>query len=158
MPPSLRLLLASLLLCAHSNAAENSRPHIILIMGDDHGWEEWLSHDNFFDLNPSLSRNGGPPEIIKGESSEILIAQSIRFIEAAGKSGQPFFAVIWFGSPHEPYSGFPADLALYDDLPSQVPEEGDRHLRRGRPRLCASRKKEAGLAGLRAEKPDRCGL
>ncbi len=42
MPPSLRLLLASLLLCAHSNAAENSRPHIILIMGDDHGWEEWL--------------------------------------------------------------------------------------------------------------------
>jgi arylsulfatase A-like enzyme len=27
--------------------------------------------------------------------------------------------VIWFGSPHEPYSGLPADLALYDDLPAK---------------------------------------
>ena len=24
------------------------------------GFHEWLSHDNFFELNPSLSRNGGP--------------------------------------------------------------------------------------------------
>ena len=26
-------------------------------------------------------------------------------------------ALVWFGSPHEPYSGLPKDLALYDDLP-----------------------------------------
>ena len=26
------------------------------------GFHEWVSHDNFFELNPSLSRNGGPPE------------------------------------------------------------------------------------------------
>ena len=26
-------------------------------------------------------------------------------------------AVVWFGSPHEPYSGLEKDLALYDDLP-----------------------------------------
>lgn len=226
MHSSLRLLLASLLLSALSMAAENHRPNIILMMGDDHGWEEtgynghphvktpvldemaatgfrfdrfyaahpncsptrasfltgrhpnrmgtftpgwsfrpeeitiahlmgkagyrcghfgkwhvgavkkqspvspgamgfheWLSHDNFFELNPSLSRNGGPPEVIKGESSEILIAESIRFIEAAGKSGQPFFAVVWFGSPHEPYSGLPADLALHDDLPAKYKKQ-----------------------------------
>lgn len=83
------------------------------------GFHEWLSHDNFFELNPSLSRNGGPPEIIKGESSEILIAETIRFIDRAKMSGQPFFSVVWFGSPHEPYSGLPADLALYDDLPAK---------------------------------------
>jgi arylsulfatase A-like enzyme len=27
--------------------------------------------------------------------------------------------VIWYGSPHEPYSGLPKDLALYDDLPQK---------------------------------------
>ncbi len=83
------------------------------------GFHEWLSHDNFFELNPSLSRNGGPPEVIKGESSEILIGETIRFIERAKEAGQPFYAVVWFGSPHEPYSGLPADLALYDDLPAK---------------------------------------
>lgn len=28
--------------------------------------------------------------------------------------------VVWFGSPHEPYSGFPDDLALYDNLPDSL--------------------------------------
>ncbi len=83
------------------------------------GFHEWLSHDNFFELNPSLSRNGGPPELFKGESSEILIDETIRFIDRAKKSGEPFFTVVWFGSPHEPYSGLPEDLALYDDLPAK---------------------------------------
>jgi len=83
------------------------------------GFHEWLSHDNFFELNPSLSRNGGPPEVFQGESSAILIDETIRFIDGAKKSGKPFFTVVWFGSPHEPYSGLPADLALYDDLPAK---------------------------------------
>ncbi len=83
------------------------------------GFQEWLSHDNFFELNPSLSRNGGPPEVLKGESSEILVTETIRFIGDARKSGRPFFTLVWFGSPHEPYSGLPRDLALYDDLPGK---------------------------------------
>lgn len=83
------------------------------------GFHEWLSHDNFFELDPSLSRNGGPPELFKGESSEILVRETIRFVDRARAEGAPFFAVVWFGSPHEPYSGLPADLALYDDLPSK---------------------------------------
>jgi len=81
------------------------------------GFEEWLSHDNFFELNPTLSRNGGPPEQYQGESSEIIIDETLRFIGKAKKSQQPFFAVVWFGSPHEPYSGLAKDLALYRDLP-----------------------------------------
>ncbi len=83
------------------------------------GFHEWVSHDNFFELNPSLSRNGGPPEVIKGESSEVVIREAIRFIDNAKKASQPFFTIVWFGSPHEPYSGLPADLALYDDLPAK---------------------------------------
>lgn len=36
------------------------------------GFHEWVSHDNFFELNPSLSRNGGTPETFPGESSDIV--------------------------------------------------------------------------------------
>jgi arylsulfatase A-like enzyme len=87
------------------------------------GFHEWLSHDNFFELNPSLSRNGGPPQVFKGESSAILINEAIQSIERARQSGKPFFQIIWFGSPHEPYSGLPDDLALYDDLPAKYTDK-----------------------------------
>jgi arylsulfatase A-like enzyme len=99
----------------HVGAVKKESPVSPLAMG----FHECLSHDNFFEMNPSLSRNGGPPEVFKGESSEILIAETIRFIERSKQSGKPFFTVVWFGSPHEPYSGLPADLALYDDLPAK---------------------------------------
>jgi arylsulfatase A-like enzyme len=83
------------------------------------GFDQWLSHDNFFELNPSFSRNGGPPQIYEGESSEILVQQALKFIEDSHTDQKPFFLVIWFGSPHEPYSGLPQDLAIYDDLPTR---------------------------------------
>lgn len=83
------------------------------------GFHEWVSHDNFFEMDPSLSRNGAPPEVIKGEGSEVVINEAIRFIDDAKKAGKPFFTIVWFGSPHEPYSGLPADLALYNDLPAK---------------------------------------
>lgn len=83
------------------------------------GFDHWVSHDNFFELDPALSRQGGPPEVFPGESSEVVVREAIRFIDAARSAAQPFLAVIWFGSPHEPYSGLPQDLALYDDLPAR---------------------------------------
>jgi arylsulfatase A-like enzyme len=83
------------------------------------GFDEWVSHDNFFEMNPSLSRNGGPPEVFPGESSEVVVNEAIRFIDSARQADKPFLAVVWFGSPHEPYSGLPDDLALYDDLPAK---------------------------------------
>ncbi len=83
------------------------------------GFNQWLSHDNFFELNPTFSRNGGPPQKFTGESSEIVVAETIRFLEKTRQANQPFLAVVWFGSPHEPYSGLPEDLALYDHLPSE---------------------------------------
>jgi len=83
------------------------------------GFQEWVSHDNFFEIDPQLSRNGGPPLKFEGESSAVLIDETIRFIEASTSKNQPFLAVVWFGSPHEPYSGLPEDLKLYDDLPAK---------------------------------------
>lgn len=87
------------------------------------GFDEWLSHDNFFELNPSLSRNGGPPQVFRGESSEVIVREAIEFIDRTGRDGKPFFTIVWFGSPHEPYSGLPADLALYDDLPAKYADK-----------------------------------
>ena len=84
------------------------------------GFHSWVSHDNFFEIDPILSRNGGPPEQFKGESSEIIIDETIQFIEEAQNKNKPFFAVVWFGSPHEPYSGLERDMALYENLPDSL--------------------------------------
>lgn len=99
----------------HVGAVKKESPVSPLAMG----FHECLSHDNFFEMNPSLSRNGGPPQTLQGESSAILIDEAIAIIERARQADKPFFQVIWFGSPHEPYSGLPEDLALYDDLPAK---------------------------------------
>jgi len=80
------------------------------------GFDEYLSHDNFFEMNPPLSRNGAPPEIHPGESSEIIVAEALRFVEKAHAQSNPFFVVIWFGSPHSPYSGIASDIAQYQDV------------------------------------------
>lgn len=87
------------------------------------GFDKWLSHDNFFELNPTLSRNGGPPQKYQGESSELIIAETIQFLKSAQQKKQPFFTVVWFGSPHEPYSGLDQDLALYDNLPEEYAQK-----------------------------------
>jgi arylsulfatase A-like enzyme len=83
------------------------------------GFDEYLSHDNFFEMNPPLSRNGAPPQIIPGESSEIVVGEAIRFVHKVHGEGKPFFTVVWFGSPHGPYSGLEKDIALYRDVPNE---------------------------------------
>ncbi len=83
------------------------------------GFQEYVSHDNFYEMDPLLSRNGGPPERIEGEGSEVTINETIQFIGRANAAGKKFLAVVWFGSPHEPYSGLAEDLAIYDDLPQE---------------------------------------
>jgi len=87
------------------------------------GFDTWLSHDNFFELDPVLSRNGDVPEKIQGEGSEILVSETVEFIKRARTAEKPFFAVVWFGSPHEPYSGLKKDLALYKDLRGAYPQK-----------------------------------
>ncbi len=84
------------------------------------GFDEWLSHDNFFEIDPVLSRNGETPQKIEGESSEILIDETIKFIQQSKNQNKPFLTVVWFGSPHEPFQGLPEDVALYKNLPDSL--------------------------------------
>jgi arylsulfatase A-like enzyme len=87
------------------------------------GFDEWLSHDNFFEMDPHLSRNGGAPQHFQGEGSQVIVDEAIRFMRNAKRRRQAFFTVVWFGSPHEPYSGLQKDLDLYSELPKQYRED-----------------------------------
>ena len=83
------------------------------------GFDHWLSHDNFFEMDPVLSLNGAEPKKYYGESSEILIDEAIDYMKIQHEEERPFFLVIWYGSPHEPHVGMETDLALYRDLPER---------------------------------------
>lgn len=83
---------------------------------DGQGFDDWLSHDNFFDLNPKLSRNGAEPEVVKGETSDILAAETVRFMRENHKAEKPFLIVVWFPSPHSGYKAAKKDLELYSHI------------------------------------------
>jgi arylsulfatase A-like enzyme len=82
------------------------------------GFDEWISADNFFDLDPVLGRNG-VPEKFHGDSSDIVTDEALKFIRQQAGAGAPFLAVVWFGSPHVPHEALPADKAPYAALPEK---------------------------------------
>jgi arylsulfatase A-like enzyme len=84
------------------------------------GFEESLSHDNFFEMDSELSRNGNPPEPFKGDSSEFIVDEALKFAAQVVEEEKPFFIVVWFGSPHEPYSGYDEDIAPFKNLGNEI--------------------------------------
>jgi arylsulfatase A-like enzyme len=82
------------------------------------GYDEYLAHDNFFDIDPVFSRNGAEPQQFKGESSKILVDEALGFIRKVHQEENPFFTTVWFGSPHGPYRASVEDIALYKEVPS----------------------------------------
>jgi arylsulfatase A-like enzyme len=50
-----------------------------------------------------------------GESSEVTVNAALEFIERHAEGEDPFFAVVWFGSPHNPHSAIERDRELYSD-------------------------------------------
>ncbi len=82
------------------------------------GFDEWLSADNFFDLDPVLGRNG-VPEKFHGDGSDITTDEALKFIRRQVAKGKPFLSVVWFGSPHGPHLALAADKAAYAALPEK---------------------------------------
>jgi arylsulfatase A-like enzyme len=82
------------------------------------GFDEWVSADNFFDLDPVLGRNG-VPEKFRGDGSDITMDEALKFIRRQAGAGRPFFTVVWFGNPHVPHEALPSDKALYPNLPEK---------------------------------------
>ncbi|MFT6440688.1 MAG: arylsulfatase A-like enzyme [Salibacteraceae bacterium] len=86
------------------------------------GFNEWISVSNFFDINPLMSHKGEIKEYI-GSSSQIIINQALEFI--SGQKNNPFFVVIWFGSPHDPWSALDTDKS---DLSENLEEKQKNYL------------------------------
>ena len=78
------------------------------------GFGSWLSVTNFFDRDPLLSR-GGKFESFEGDSSEIIVDEALKFAKSSKQDGRPFFAVVWYGTPHSPFKASQADIAALDD-------------------------------------------
>ena len=82
------------------------------------GFDEWISADNFFDLDPVLGRNG-VPEKFHGDGSDVTMDEALKFIRRQVAAGKSFLTVIWFGNPHTPHEALPADKARYSTLPEK---------------------------------------
>ena len=82
------------------------------------GFDEWVSVTNFYDLDPLMSRRG-EIEALQGDSSEVAVAEALKFLAKHRDSGKPTFTVIWFGSPHSPFKALPADKAAFAELDEQ---------------------------------------
>lgn len=82
------------------------------------GFDEWVSADNFFDLDPVLGRKGAP-EKFRGDGSDVVTDEALKFMRKQVNADKPFLTVIWFGSPHSPHLALPADKAAYSALPEK---------------------------------------
>ncbi len=108
----------------HLNALRG--PGVPILKSDDHnpgefGFDYWLSVTNYFDRDPILSRLGKFEEF-EGDSSEIVVAQALDFIGEQAAGDAPFFSVIWYGTPHNPFKAADVDMAAFKDL-----DEESRH-------------------------------
>ena len=61
--------------------------------------------------------SNGKPYVgaLKGDDSRLLMDRAVGFIESAARDERPFFAVIWFHTPHLPVFATPRWRALYKD-------------------------------------------
>ena len=80
------------------------------------GFDEWFSAPNFFDNDPILSRRGKAVQT-RGESSMVTVDAALEWITRESKTGEPFLAVVWFGSPHNPHTAIEQDRVLYAEQP-----------------------------------------
>lgn len=74
------------------------------------GFQTWFSVSNFFETDWTFSREGAPVPT-QGDGSDVIVAETLKWLDSLGTkgSGQPFFAVIWFGNPHTPHKPLPGD-------------------------------------------------
>ena len=88
-------------------------PGVPVLDSDPHnpghfGFDHWLTVTNFFDMNPVMSRMEKFEEF-EGDSSEIIVAEALKFIQQTKHDGDPFLTVIWYGSPHSPWEASQQD-------------------------------------------------
>jgi len=68
-------------------------------------------NDYFIGPNTTVTEN------TKGDDSRVIMDRTIPFIRAAAEKKSPFFAAVWFHTPHSPVVGGPKYLEMYQDQP-----------------------------------------
>lgn len=81
----------------------------------NNGFDVWLSAPNFYDNDPVLSKMGKAVQL-EGESSIIAADAALAWMKERASAEEPFFAVVWFGSPHSPHRAADEDRKLYEDV------------------------------------------
>jgi arylsulfatase A-like enzyme len=94
----------------HLGSVEKGSP----VNPGESGFDSWFSAPNFFDNDPILSAEGKAVKT-EGESSLVTADAAIEFIRKSVSDQMPFFAVVWFGSPHLPHIALAEDRQLYSD-------------------------------------------
>ena len=79
------------------------------------GFDKWVSVTNFFDINPIMGDNGQITDF-KGSSSEVIVGEALNFIKINVDNSNPFFTVIWDGSPHDPFVASEDDQVGFENL------------------------------------------
>lgn len=95
-------------------------PGVPILAADAHGpgvfgFDSWLSVTNFFERDPLMSRNGLFIQQ-EGDSSEVIVDEALEFIRRQTAAKRPFFAVIWYGTPHSPWIASAEDRAAFSGL------------------------------------------
>ena len=68
----------------------------------DHGFDHWLANASNFGKDPdTFSRNGNPAGELKGWMSELVVDETIDWLENH-EMETPFFTCLWFSEPHTP--------------------------------------------------------
>ena len=68
----------------------------------DHGFDHWLANATNFGKDPNtFLRNGKPAGQIKGWMSELVVDETIDWLEQRDAKS-PFFTCLWFSEPHTP--------------------------------------------------------
>ncbi|RZO75023.1 MAG: N-acetylgalactosamine 6-sulfate sulfatase [OM182 bacterium] len=80
----------------------------------EYGFDYWLSKSIQFNLDPILSRNG-VIEQFKGDGSEVIVDEALKFITEQSKKNKPFFVLVWYSTPHRDFEASQKDVAPYLD-------------------------------------------
>ena len=72
--------------------------------GNFHGGHYFTGHREYVDIDS---------EELRGDSSAILVRETLQFIDDAKAADRPFFVVIWFHPPHGPHRLHPETLNAF---------------------------------------------
>ena len=84
----------------------------------DHGFDAWFATESNAEPEHNdpinFVRNGEPAGPMAGHSSAIIVEETLRWLDTL-PADQPWFACLWFHSPHAPVSASPAYREMYPE-------------------------------------------